>query len=92
LESDIVSDSGLMGLGTTGVPFVLAYFVFILRVMDTEQLSLAELAGQDAREKHLNSIGKGEMPMNTILLVSWLLVLSVSYRCALIVLNKADLL
>jgi hypothetical protein len=30
--------------------------------------------------------------MNTILLVSWLLVLSVSYRCALVVLNNADLL
>lgn len=30
--------------------------------------------------------------MNTVLLVSWLLVLSVSYRSALVVLNKADLL
>ena len=30
--------------------------------------------------------------MNTILLVSWLLVLSVSYKSAIVVLNKADLL
>ena len=30
--------------------------------------------------------------MNTILLVSWLLVLSVSYRSAIFVLAKADLL
>jgi hypothetical protein len=30
--------------------------------------------------------------MNTILLVSWLLVLSVSYKSALVVLSKSDLL
>ena len=30
--------------------------------------------------------------MNTFLLVSWLLVLSVSYRSALVVLQKTDLL
>jgi hypothetical protein len=30
--------------------------------------------------------------MNTVLLVSWLLVLSVSYRSAIVVLNKIDLL
>jgi hypothetical protein len=30
--------------------------------------------------------------MNTILLVSWVLVLTVSYRSAIVVLNKADLL
>ena len=30
--------------------------------------------------------------MNTILLVSWLLVLSVSYRGAVVVLHKVDLL
>jgi len=30
--------------------------------------------------------------MNTFLLVSWLLVLSVSYRCAIAILNKTDLL
>ncbi len=30
--------------------------------------------------------------MNTILLVSWLLVLSVSYRVAVVVLHKVDLL
>jgi len=30
--------------------------------------------------------------MNTILLVSWLLVLFVSYRFAIAMLNKADLL
>ena len=30
--------------------------------------------------------------MNTFLLVSWLLVLSVSYRSAILVLNKTDLL
>ena len=30
--------------------------------------------------------------MNTILLVSWLLVLSVSYRSAIVVLGKIDLL
>lgn len=30
--------------------------------------------------------------MNTFLLVSWLLVVSVSYRSAVVVLNKIDLL
>ena len=30
--------------------------------------------------------------MNTFLLVSWLLVLSVSYRFAIAILNKTDLL
>jgi len=30
--------------------------------------------------------------MNTILLVSWLLVLVVSYQCAVVVLKKTDLL
>jgi len=30
--------------------------------------------------------------MNTFLLVSWLLVLFVSYRCALVILNKTELL
>ena len=30
--------------------------------------------------------------MNTFLLISWLLVLYVSYRAALVILNKADLL
>jgi len=30
--------------------------------------------------------------MNTVLLVSWLLVLFVSYRFAIVVLNKAELL
>ena len=30
--------------------------------------------------------------MNTFLLVSWLLVLSVSYRSAILVLDKTDLL
>jgi len=30
--------------------------------------------------------------MNTVLLVSWLLVLSLSYRGAIVVLNKVDLL
>ena len=30
--------------------------------------------------------------MNTFLLVSWLLVLAVSYRFAIVVLNKAELL
>jgi hypothetical protein len=30
--------------------------------------------------------------MNTILLISWLLVLSVSYRSAIVVLAKVDLL
>ena len=30
--------------------------------------------------------------MNTFLLVSWLLVLSVSYRSAILVLSKSDLL
>lgn len=30
--------------------------------------------------------------MNTVLLVSWLLVLSLSYRGAIVVLNRVDLL
>ena len=30
--------------------------------------------------------------MNTILLVSWLMVLSVSYKSAVVVLNRIDLL
>jgi len=35
-----------------GVPFVLAYVAYVWRVMDSKQLNLAELAGEDAKKMY----------------------------------------
>ena len=42
----------VMSYVAIGVPFVLAYVAYVWRVMDSKQLNLAELAGEDAKKMY----------------------------------------